>query len=381
MRILIISDPITPPSYAPRVMSLFRYLQIAGHEVVLESGHIAQNQSRWSFIADKLWGQNDREFSQLLLHKYPEGHFDIIFCTTYYYFPLLTARCLSQAWHIPYVVDLRDIVEQWGQSYYFTTPLPHLLGLEHVAAKWYEKKNIRLRNRVMQGAKAVITISPWHQQCLQSQTTTPVHLVYNGYDEEEIHFEAQPAQVFSVAYIGRIIKLSLRQPQLLFQAVSEWLQDGKVDKTKLSLDFYAEPNKESEVRVLAAQYGVNEYLHWHAFIGRQELCATIARTSVLIALGCPRQEGQHGILGTKVFEAIGAEKPLLLVPSDEDSLANLIQETGIGCAASSVTEVKHFLQKQYEAWERNGYTHQIIQDKERFNRKAQAQQIEDILQQ
>lgn len=377
LRILILSDPIEPPSYAPRVTSLFRFLKEAGYDVVLESGQKTEKQSRLAFFADKLWGRNDRQFGKMLQRKYPQGRFDIILCSTYYYFPLRTACYLSQLWQIPYVVDLRDIVEQWGTSFYFTTPLPHLGGLERIIARWYERKNIRLRNQIMQSAKAVITVSPWHQQYLQSLTQTPVHLVYNGFDATEIKFDAITTQVFSIAYIGRFIKLHLRQPQLLFQAVGELLRKEKIDN--LSLDFYSEPDKEQDVRALATQSGVDEYVHWHTFIDRTELSTTMAQSSVLVALGCAPQYGQHGILGTKVFEAIGAEKPLLSVPSDEDSLAALIQETGIGIAATSSQEIADFIEEKYQEWKAKGYTRQTVSDKERFSRQEEAKLIEKIL--
>lgn len=377
-KILIISDPIAPPSYAPRVTSMYRYLGEAGHDVVLEAGELPGKRSLWRFVGDKLWNESDREFAKQLLAKYEKGRFDVILCTTYYYFPLLTAERLSKAWGIPYVVDLRDIVEQWGTKSYFTTKLPNLLGAEKIVARWYEQKNLRMRNRILAGAKAVTTVSPWHQEHLQALTKTPVHLIYNGYDEEEMHFEKKGSEVFSVAFIGRFISLSLRQPQLLFAAVGEILKDGEIEKGEWRLDFYAEAEKEAEVRALAREYGAEKLLQWHGFVSRSELNNIMAESSVLLALGCPPKDGQHGILGTKVFEAIGVEKPLLLVPSDEDSLAQLIRETGIGCAARDKEEVKAFLREKYAEWKQNSYTRITIENKQNFSRRLEAERMEKI---
>lgn len=377
-RILIISDPIAPPSYAPRVMSMFRYLKEAGHDVVLESGDLTRR-SRWQWIGDKLWGQDDKEFGKRLLNKYSRNRFDIILCSTYYYFPLRTTVQLSKAWGIPYVLDFRDIVEQWGTKQYFTTKLPHLLGLENVFARWYERKNLNMRNRVIDGAKAVTTISPWHQQYLQSLTNTPVHLIYNGYDEEEMKFEKRETQIFSIAFVGRIMSLTLRQPQMLFAALGEMIAEGEIVDGEWQLDFYSEAEKEAEVRELALTYGIVASIKWHGFVSRSTLNSIMAESSVLLALGCPPEDEQHGILGTKVFEAIGVEKPLLLVPSDEDSLAELIRETGIGIAARDKEEVKTFLRQKYQEWKDNGYTRQNIVDRERFCRKSETRQMEEIL--
>lgn len=377
-RILIISDPIAPPSYAPRVMSMYRYLTEAGHDVVLESGEMTRR-SRWQWIEDKLWGQDDKEFGKRLLHKYSRERFDIILCSTYYYFPLRTTVQLSKAWGIPYVLDFRDIVEQWGTKPYFTTKLPHLLGLETIFARWYERKNLKMRNRVIDGAMAITTVSPWHQQYLQSLTNTPVHLIYNGYDEDELRFEKRESKIFSISFIGRFISLTLRQPQMLFAALGEMVADGEIADDEWRLDFHAEAEKEAEVREMAQMYGVVASIKWHGFVSRSTLNSIMAESSVLLALGCPPEDGQHGILGTKVFEAIGAEKPLLLVPSDEDSLAELIREIEIGIAARDKEEVKTFLRQKHQEWKQQGYTRQSIANKERFSRKSEAHQMEKIL--
>lgn len=357
---------------------MFRYLQEAGYDVVLESGELI-HRSRWKWIGDKLWGQDDRDFGKRLLRKYSQGRFEVILCSTYYYFPLRTTALLSKEWGIPYVVDFRDIVEQWGTKPYFTTRLPHMLGLENVFAKWYERKNLRLRNRVMNGAKAVTTVSPWHQQHLQSLTDTPVHLIFNGYDEDEMGFEKREAGTFSIAFFGRIMSLTLRQPQMLLEAVGEMIIDGEIADGQWRMDFYSEAEKEAEVRELARMYGVAISINWHKFVNRGELNGIMAETSVLLALGCPPEDRQHGILGTKVFEAIGVEKPLLLVPSDEDSLAELIRETGIGIAARDKEEVKTFLRQKFQEWQKKGYTRQNIVGRERFSRKSESRQMEEIL--
>lgn len=358
---------------------MYRYLKEVGQDVVLEAGELREKPSLWQFVGDKLWQQADWEFAKMLIEKYPKGRFDVILCSTYYYFPLLTAEKLSKAWGIPYVVDLRDIVEQWGKASYFTTKLPRLGGLEEIAARWYEQRNLKMRNRVMDGAKTVVTISPWHQQHLQSLTRTHVNLIYNGYDEEEMHWEARQTEVFSIAFIGRFMSLELRQPHMLLEALGEMLQAGEINTKEWRLDIYAEAEKEEEVRQLARQFGAEQLVAWHAFVPRKELGKIMAESSVLLALGCPPEEGQHGILGTKVFEAIGAEKPLLLVPSDEDSLAELIRETGIGCAARDKEEVKNFLREQYAEWKKNGYTRNCVKKKELFSRKNEAQQMLDTL--
>ena len=81
---------------------------------------------------------------------------------------------------------------------------------------------------------------------------------------------------------------------------------------------------------------------------------------------------------TKFFEALGMEKPILWIRSDEGYLAKTIQETKSGLAATRVEEVKDFILKAYAQWEQKGYTHVEVQQKEQFSRQNQALQFEEI---
>ena len=84
---------------------------------------------------------------------------------------------------------------------------------------------------------------------------------------------------------------------------------------------------------------------------------------------------------TKFFEALGVEKPILCVRSDEGCLAQVINETQSGLAATSVEEIKEFISTYYAQWEKQGYTRIDIKDKEKFTRQNQALQFEQIFNQ
>lgn len=399
-RILILSDAILAPSFAPRLTSMIHYLQQDGWTCTLASDNLA-GQEYWttmcrqvnmtylpedlSFfahlrkrIADKLFFARERQFTKLLLSQFSAADFDLIFCSTFYYFPLKTAYSLSKAWHIPFVADVRDIAEQFGKTPYFTTQLPKLFGLERLMAKAYERRCIRHRNKYLSHAAHVTTVSNWHCQCLQAQVSAPVSLIYNGYDEREMMPKDTPSSSFSIAFTGRLINLKLRQPQLLFQAVGELAANHSPLTDHLSLDFYCEPHFAKSLTRQAKQYHAEPFLHIHDFISRKKTYQVLTQASILLALGAPSSEQQHGILGTKVFEAIGVEKPFMLIPSDNDELSELIAQTGIGIAAQSVEQIKAFLTDQYAIWQANGFTRQTVANKQIFTRQYQARQFESI---
>ena len=399
-RVLILSDYIMAPSFSPRLTSLIHYLSENGWQCTLATDNLAGQEFKTSLcpqvnmmylpanlsslcriykrLADKLFNARERQFSQLLATTFKPTDFDLIFCSTYYYFPLATAAKLSHLWHIPFIADVRDIAEQWGKTPYFTSPLPNIFGLEKLLSRAYEKRNIRRRNNFLKQATAVSTVSPWHQQFLQQQTSAPVSLIYNGFDEREFAPIDKPTSVFRIAFFGRLINPLLRRPEMLFDAVGQLIKENKIPPDKLSIDFYCEPEYATYLQQQAAKYGVANLLHLPAFIARSEVKNAVAETSILLALGAPASEQQHGILGTKVFEAIGSEKPFMLIPSDEDDLAKLIADTNIGIAARTSEDIKTFIYNIYKEWASNGFTRRAIRDKSRFTRRYQAQQFEQL---
>ena len=83
---------------------------------------------------------------------------------------------------------------------------------------------------------------------------------------------------------------------------------------------------------------------------------------------------------TKFFEALGVEKPVLCVESDEECLAQVIRQTKAGLSATDTDQVAAFIEKKYAEWQEKGFTRQAvdIQEKKRFSRQAQARRWEQI---
>ena len=72
------------------------------------------------------------------------------------------------------------------------------------------------------------------------------------------------------------------------------------------------------------------------------------------------------------------EKPLLLVRSDEECLAQTMAYTHAGLAATSAEEIKQFIQDRYHEWLTKGVTRQAVQHKSEFTRQHQTQQFEQL---
>lgn len=389
----MVADAFGPPSYAPRLRSVCEHLVAQGWSVELYTEQFAplpfahdypiyecplyRNRS-WEWAVKVFWSLltdwKERAFSRWLLAQTKGKQYDLVFCTTFSTFPLRAALEAAHAYHLPLHVDLRDIDEQAPNSQYQA----HRQWWAQPFRKLYRAIQIRRRNKVVRQADSVTTVSPWHVdfvKALNPRTT----LIYNGYDQRLFVPQDIATDTFRILYTGRIYERELQDPMLFIQAVSTLppMED-------FSIDWYTDKKGQETICELAARFGCEALMRFHPYVSTQEIPALLHQCSIALVLSHKaEQEGPHGIMTTKFFEALGVEKPVLCVPSDEESLADVIRQTHAGIAATDAEQVRTFILDKYAAWKAKGYTRQAVnqEQKKRFTRQYQAQQFEQLFRQ
>ena len=116
----------------------------------------------------------------------------------------------------------------------------------------------------------------------------------------------------------------------------------------------------------------------HALIPIEQVGDAIRKSSIILVLTSPLVKG---VLGTKFYEGLGCEKPILCTQSDEGLLAQTIRELNAGIASSNLEEIKNFILEKYNEWKTNGFTHQNVveQRKNFFSRQHQTQTMDEIM--
>ena len=389
-RILILCEAIAPLAYSPRVLTLTQYLQDQGWQCTILTEEceqqafdtdictIYQMPAYHNLLADKLCYGKDKALYHYAVEKLDMENYDLIFCSTYYYFPLVAAQKLAKQYHLPLVVDLRDIAEQWGKESYFTRRLTPWKGLDHYIGKLYERKQLNMRNKVLKYANAVTSVSPWHKQILE-QYNAHTQLIYNGYDEQLFVAKDVKSKIFQIAYLGKLYSTKLRDPRLLFAALRELLSEGLIAPSEVRVLFHVDETGKGQLRELVNEYEISQVVDIQGYIPRAQIVDVMHESSILLVLTTQSTpEGTHGIMGTKFFENMGVEKPVLCVHSDEECLAQVISETQTGLAATEVDQVKDFVMDKYQEWKQKGYTRQRAQHKELFTRQHEAEQFEKL---
>ena len=399
-RILILTDPFTPPAYVPRVRFIAQYLQDKGSEVVVcterllsekrvtDYGFILhqmpyykfqgwKSKAEWcyKFLNQLAFGTKDKAFTHYCLSQLNDKNFDIILCSCFHTFPLPTARALAQYYSVPLVVDLRDIEEQCHGTSYYAHKVPHLFGLGKSVPRLYRKVNLKRRNKVLENAAAVTSVSRWHVDVL-SKYNPNTHLIYNGYDANIFIPKQVKNSHFSLCYTGRLYEPVMQDPTLFFEAIHSLLEKGFIKSDDLRLDFYVDYISKHKLESYVKRFKLQKWTFFHDFVPTREVPKILQESSVILVFSnIADRQSANGIMTTKFYEALGVEKPILCVRSDEAYLAKLIELTECGVAAENKKQVEKFILKQYKQWQEQGYTHMDINPtvKEEYSRHRQTE--------
>lgn len=405
-KVLIICD-LFPPAFGPRMGYLCKYLPLYGwsptilteaidettftflkgeHPVTRVNFYTANNKYlkriQWgmTFLLDFFFGYKDKRMYKEARKLIEKESFDLILTSSYRIFPLPSAQKASRKYKLPLVVDLRDIFEQYTGNEFIAHQIPDWLGLDKPLVSLFKKKSINQRNRILKEADYITTISPWHVDTLK-QYNANTGLIYNGFDPELFYPEKIRTPEFIITYTGRLISTAMRNPELLFDALSVMHKEGSVTPDNCRVHWYVDETSWKIIIEAANKAGVSQYMDFKGYVPALAIPNILNSSSVLLLLTNKASDtGPKGIMTTKFFESLAVEKPILCIRSDESYLARAISEANAGLAATTTDEVCDFLLYYYNEWKQKGYTTSDINHKvlNNYSRKQQAKQFADI---
>lgn len=400
-RLLILCD-MFPPAFAPRMGYLCKYLTRKGWEVHVVSEQIEDQtfaflegyaasvryvsfySTRYSLLRkiqwivvmllDLLFHYKDRKMCQVAAKVLRQQDYQAILCSTYRTFPLPAAAQLAQQSGLPFFADLRDIIEQYAADEFIAHPLPLPHWVNHYLNGYFRRRLLHDRNQALAMAVAVTTVSSWHVQTLKVYNPH-TYLIYNGYDPEVFFPEIIASKQFTITYTGRLLSLALRDPSLLLAAIQRLGQAQAIQPETFQVVWYTDTTSQSLIKQEADRFGVSPYMDYRGYVPAAEIPHILNQSSVLLLLTNKAEKNKlQGIMTTKFFESLAVEKPILCVRSDEACLAETIQRTHSGLAATQVEEVCQFLLHYYKEWQVKGYTTSAVDHDQlrQFSRREQA---------
>lgn len=263
------------------------------------------------FIPDarKFWISPSVKF---LSEELKNSDFDAIITTGPPHSLHLIGSKLKEIFGIRWIADFRD---PWTQIGYHNK-----LRL----TKNSRRKHERLESEVLNKADDLIVTSFTTQQEFQSKSSTPVHVITNGFDID-LNEEENSNGKFELAHVGSL--LSGRNPENLWKAVSELLQENASFRDRFQLTL-AGRISESVVKSIK-EHGLNPYLKNLGYVSHEKAVEIQRNSSVLLLLEIDSEETK-GIIPGKLFEYLAAKRPILAVGPMRWDVSRIVEETSSG---------------------------------------------------
>jgi Glycosyltransferase Family 4 len=235
------------------------------------------------------------------------------------------ASYLERSLRIPWVAEFRDL---WSQTPWFECSA----GLRRRAQR-FELDMIR-------PASALCAASPAVADAIAALHRKPTFIVSNGFEPDEYVAQPLPFEVFTIVYTGMIYP-GKRDPRPVFEALRHLADRGAIRPGTVRLIFCG-PNHEVTEH-LARDVGVERYVECRGQLPRAEALALQQRATLLLQLEWV-SEVATGLYTGKLFEYLGAGRPILAVGPAGSVVADILRSTGRGRVLSTVADIEQFLE-------------------------------------
>lgn len=240
----------------------------------------------------------------------------------------IVAARLSRAFGLPWVADFRDL---WAED--------HFVGKRGLALALES----RLERRVLRRAGYLVTVSEPLAERLRRLHGKTVSVVMNGFDEQEFA-GLEPEEIrpgLRIVYTGRLYS-GKQDPAPLFEAMRELRGAGTGSALPIEAHFHgADPGA---VRPLAEQAGVGDAVVVHPRRPHEAALQAQVSADILLVLQWTDVR-ERGIVFAKIFEYLGARRPILALGPPGGVLEGILQDTGAGEMVSDRAGVMEFLEK------------------------------------
>ena len=227
----------------------------------------------------------------------------------------LIGRGLKRRTGVRWLADFRD---PWTEMFSFKH-----LGL----LPWVAARHRRLEQSVLDEADAVIAVSPRVRDDFAARTSTPVHLLTNGYDEEDFAGPAPevPADRFRFVHTG--LFASDGNPLVLWDILAEKCRSDARFREQMRIRLAGKTD--TEILEALRSRGLWDNVE---DLGYQPHFKTVEeqRGASVLLLPLRREPEYAKVLPGKIFEYLAARRPVLGIGQEDGAAADILRQTGAG---------------------------------------------------
>ena len=279
------------------------------------------------------WVRPSVKFLKKYLREHPV---DVIVSTGPPHSMHLIAQTVSLATGIPWISDFRD---PWTKIFYFK----HL----HLSSRTV-RKHERLEKSVLDGSTAVIAVSPLVQEEFREMTSSPVELITNGFDPEDYAgAKESDKEFFTICHTGQFAADG--NPDVLWKVLAgKAAEDDKfAKKLRIRLAGVSDEAVLSSIR----EAGLGENLVDLGYVDHGTAVREQCGASVLI-LPLRKEPEYRATLPGKLFEYLGAGRPILGIGQTDGAMARVVADAGAGMTAdwSDQDAISSYIDRAWEAF-------------------------------
>lgn len=258
----------------------------------------------------------------------------------------IIAHDLKKQYDIPWIADLRDL---WNLNPYIS---------HNFIRSYFEK---RLEKKTFENANVLTTTTKIACETLKTlHPKKKIVSIVSGYDPEDfkkIEFNKNSDKL-RFMYAGSLYN-GKRDPSLLFEAISQLINEKKINPSKIAIDFYGDKYNLLE---LSKKYNLESVVNINGKIPHSDVLKKQMESDVLLLISWMNKKEKMFIPG-KIYEYIGSKKPILSIGYEKGSLKDLIQETNLGYHVSNLKDTKIAIFNYYKDYIKNNKVKYLANEK------------------
>lgn len=221
----------------------------------------------------------------------------------------VAAARIAAALSRPWVAELRDL---WVGNPYVDLPPP---------LRWWSN---RLGRATLAEARGFVAVTEGAAAELRHQFAAPVAVAMNGFDPEDHADDAAPAPLdpdrLTILHAG-VIYAGRRDPSALFAAIA------RLGPRARRIDARFHHDEFGSVQAMIARHGVAAAVTLLPLVPRRDILKAERRADVMLLCrwADPRDDA---VIPGKLFEYIGARRPILAVGSETGEAATIVRAVG-----------------------------------------------------
>jgi glycosyltransferase involved in cell wall biosynthesis len=202
--------------------------------------------------------------------------------------------------------------------------------------------------------------------------------VYNGFDPADYPREPRSTSEFVLTYVGTLIRPG-QNPEPLFQALALLASRPGLDLDRSGFQIRFLGTAPGTVTDLAERHGVAHLVRHLPAVSHRECLAQQAAATALLFIGW--SDPDLGWLSAKLFEYLGAGRPILAVGPPGGEVSRILRE----CGLPDLSDDPGVIADRLEAWLREFADSAALtaQTKDaavqNYTRRAQAQRLARLL--